>query len=791
MLARESISDPLRINGTVVTHQSHFITTYESEIIEEEQILLRWLAQGDSNAFWRLWERYQNYLYSCCLRWMGGNREDAEDALSSASIKAWNKLPDYAREITNLKGWLTRLTHNLCMDIHRERERHVTLVQEDIEEIAAADREAVAYVQSNSEDTLLRREMCEHIRWAIDALPSRLREPFTLRFYRGMSYRDIAVQLALSIENVRKRIQQTRAILQELLSKCSSVGDAPAWTESGPDESGTDGWKVPVVEACMHKREKEEIKPLSTAIYTVQVPLPAGVEMHFHIFLDGKPTRQHQKVETLRKYVQQHPGGWKKRLELADLLYTMGCWEEAVEAYRQVLEKQPHLIGVCLQLGNILYLMDRGEEAIAAYEHALLFSRKPATQHHLRGLIEVCRRRHEMAARAFEKAVSLEPSNASHWHALGLMYLRADCPVDALRAFNEALKIKPDDLVVLTYSCDALCLMGRFKKALRRMAQVLELDPDNVLTLKRLADSRSAMELVRGEEGKKTRQLIQRTLWVAPDAPDGQESLARYHIFRGEWKKGIAVLQKFTEQRPNCPRGWYHYARWLFRTGESQTTADAIMKAHVLYQNDADIYRAACEILPAAGKLSELQPLLEEMLRRFPERWSVWTTAGLVLAEWFKDGERACTVASRGPQLQPHLADAWFQHGRVLSLAGKHKEAITALAEGWEWLPEGDGYAQSTPAAVWLGESYRIIGDEAKSRAWYEESVHQALELTAINSAIAHYWQGKALEMLGDIPRARQAYRTALRHHLLPPARREVKQTMRSLRIRARHSFLH
>ncbi|MBC8274310.1 MAG: tetratricopeptide repeat protein [Chloroflexi bacterium] len=399
-------------------------------------------------------------------------------------------------------------------------------------------------------------------------------------------------------------------------------------------------------------------------------------------------------------------------------------------------------------------------------------------------MIEVCRRCHEAAAREFEKTVSLEPSNTNHWHALGLMYLRADCPVEALRAFDEALGINTDDLVALTYSHDALCTMGHFKEAQRRIGRALEFDPDNILAIKHIADDRSARGLVRGEEGKNTRQLIRQALRLAPDAPDSQESLARYHIFRGEWKKGIAVLQKFTEQHLSCPRGWYHYARWLFHAGESQTAADAIMKAYALYQNDAKIYQAACEILPSVGKLDDLQPLLEEMLRRFPEQWSVWTTAGLVLAEWFKDGERACTVASRGPQLQPHLADAWFQHGRVLALAGKHREAITALEEGWTWLPEGEGYAQSTPAAACLGESYRALGDERESRAWYEKSVRHALELIAINPAIAHYWQGKALERLGDVPRARQAYRTALRHHLLHPTRREVKESLKILQTR-------
>lgn len=389
----------LEINSTA-DPEVYSITDEEDETQteEEERMLLRRLDQGDSTAFWKLWERHQDYLYGCCLRWVGGNREDAEDALSSASIKAWNRLPDYVRKITNLKGWLIRLTHNFCMDIHRERERRVGLFQH-IENIAEADREA--YVQESSEDVLLRREMCEYIRRAIDSLPPRLREPFILRFYQEMPYRDIAVQLALSIENVRKRIQQARAFLEEQLSKYLSVEDAPVWAEPGPDEPATDDWEALVAEACMRKREKEEIKPQNTTIYAVQVTLPSGVEMQFYLTLDRKPTRQHQKVETLRKYVQRHPGGWKKRLELADLLYTMGRWEEAVEAYQQVLDKQSQLIGVCLQLGNILYLMDREEEAIVVYKRALPFARKPATQHHVRGLIEVCRRRHEVAAKAF------------------------------------------------------------------------------------------------------------------------------------------------------------------------------------------------------------------------------------------------------------------------------------------------------------------------------------------------------------------------------------------------------
>jgi hypothetical protein len=61
--------------------------------------------------------------------------------------------------------------------------------------------------------------------------------------------------------------------------------------------------------------------------------------------------------------------------------------------------------------------------------------------------------------------------------------------------------------------------------------------------------------------------------------------------------------------------------------------------------------------------------------------------AGRVLVEHFKEFERGCEVSEEGTQLQPQLADAWFRRGRVLALAGKHREAVEVLEKGcisWE-----------------------------------------------------------------------------------------------------------
>ena len=195
-----------------------FLLTQESESESEgrDQRLLEHLMQGDMGAFWALWEQHQGYLYRLCCLWLG-HPEEAEDVLSEAMIKAWIKLPDQAGQILNLRAWLARLTFNLCMDLHRERARPGRQVQ-DLEDPSGAER-VVAPAGDQPEEAFLHRERWEYIFRLINGLPLRLREPFALRILQERSYQDIAEQLHLSPENVRKRVQQARALLQERWEK--------------------------------------------------------------------------------------------------------------------------------------------------------------------------------------------------------------------------------------------------------------------------------------------------------------------------------------------------------------------------------------------------------------------------------------------------------------------------------------------------------------------------------------------------------------------------------------------
>ena len=519
--------------------------------------------------------------------------------------------------------------------------------------------------------------------------------------------------------------------------------------------------------------------------------------MNVHLFLEEKPTRQEQKLITLSKYVQNYPQGWKKGLELANLLYEMGDWQQAVAEYRQVIERQPQLIGVGLQLGKLLQIMGREKEAVEVYEKALFGSNNEATQHHIKGLIAVCRNESQKAIIAFNLAARLEPNKVVHWLALAQVHQQIENPLGVLSAVEQVLSINPDDVVALIYSHDASQALGNIPSAREQLSKVIALLPNDFRVLQRQIEQRLQMRLVSGIEGKLTKKMIASLLLQTPHGAEAHKSLAYYHILRGDWRQGVEVLAEFTAEHPHYPYGWYYYGQCLFDTGDYQRAAQMMGKAYQLYPDDCAIYQGLCEILPlephplplsykqrgvrGEGSKTTLASIVEEMLRQFPECWSVWATAGRVLVEYFKEIERGCSVSEQSIKLQPQLADAWFRHGRVLALAVKHQEAVEALEEGWELLPAG-GYLQSVPAAVWLGESYRVMGDVGASQRWLKVAGEGCQELRAFNPAMADYWLGRALVGLRDRLGAIQAYESALSQQLLYPARGEVEKSLRRLK---------
>jgi RNA polymerase sigma factor (sigma-70 family) len=182
----------------------------------DDRSLLSELSRGNDSAFWSIWESHWDHLYGVCLRHLNGEHSDAADAVSRSMLIAHKRLPEYARHVANLEAWLTRLTCNVCLDIHRERRRsaHAAI---DLAEVLGEVAQTARSRPTTPEDKILQAEACLAITSAIGGLPPRLRMVAELRFVEDLDYEVIARRLVITQASARKRVQQAREILSDQL----------------------------------------------------------------------------------------------------------------------------------------------------------------------------------------------------------------------------------------------------------------------------------------------------------------------------------------------------------------------------------------------------------------------------------------------------------------------------------------------------------------------------------------------------------------------------------------------
>ena len=99
----------------------------------DERNIIEQVLAGDNEAFGVLVERYQTKVYNLALR-ITGNEDDAADMAQEAFLRAWRSLKAFQFE-SSFSTWLFRLTHNVCIDHLRAKQRKpsISLTMQDDE----------------------------------------------------------------------------------------------------------------------------------------------------------------------------------------------------------------------------------------------------------------------------------------------------------------------------------------------------------------------------------------------------------------------------------------------------------------------------------------------------------------------------------------------------------------------------------------------------------------------------------------------------------------------------------
>jgi len=181
--------------------------------VPSDTALLERFAAGDRTALDDLFHRYRAVAFRVAYRLLG-READALDAVQDAFVKLLTNL-DRFRGHSSFKTWLLRIVSNAALDVGRHRKRDARTPQAPREE--PPDRYG-ADEQPPADSELCRADLRVKIDAALARLPETQRQTFVLHVEGGLSYREVADSLEISIGTVMSRLFYARQKLKTLLA---------------------------------------------------------------------------------------------------------------------------------------------------------------------------------------------------------------------------------------------------------------------------------------------------------------------------------------------------------------------------------------------------------------------------------------------------------------------------------------------------------------------------------------------------------------------------------------------
>lgn len=192
----------------------------ESKVGEptDEQVLVQAARQGDIGAFEELVKRYDRNVFRIANH-ITQNREDAEDVVQDAFLKAYQNLGQFQGQ-SKFYTWLVRIAVNeALMRLRRRRPERMVSLDEDVKTEEDSMPREVADWAPNPEQLYSQAELKDILGKTIQGLPASFRTVFVLRDVEGLSTEETADALDLSVPAVKSRLLRARLQLRERLNK--------------------------------------------------------------------------------------------------------------------------------------------------------------------------------------------------------------------------------------------------------------------------------------------------------------------------------------------------------------------------------------------------------------------------------------------------------------------------------------------------------------------------------------------------------------------------------------------
>ena len=186
--------------------------------VSDELALVQAAKKGDDSAFEELVRRYDRNVFRIAQH-ITQNREDAEDVVQEAFLKAYGNLAQF-QEQSKFYTWLVRIAVNeALMKLRRRKPERTVSLDEDIKTEDDSLPREIADWSPNPEQQYTQAELREILSKTIQGLPPGFRTVFVLRDVEGLPAEEVAQRMNCSKATVRSHIANARTKFRKYIER--------------------------------------------------------------------------------------------------------------------------------------------------------------------------------------------------------------------------------------------------------------------------------------------------------------------------------------------------------------------------------------------------------------------------------------------------------------------------------------------------------------------------------------------------------------------------------------------
>lgn len=177
-----------------------------TDTLTDESLMLR-IGEGDQVAYGILVNRHLNMNLGFAYKLLG-NKAEAEEVMQEAFIRVWKHASrwDPSRK-TRFTTWFYRVVTNLCYDVGRKRKP-----QENVEVL---DR--MASDEISADNVIAVDQRSKQVKRALEELPKRQHTAIMLCYFQGLSNREAADVMEVSLNALESYLVRARRNLADIL----------------------------------------------------------------------------------------------------------------------------------------------------------------------------------------------------------------------------------------------------------------------------------------------------------------------------------------------------------------------------------------------------------------------------------------------------------------------------------------------------------------------------------------------------------------------------------------------